>query len=880
MTARSDDVRGPRRLSSLPSRLFLPSHQWKYVFMSSRAIFPGSVGLVKKPTRITLNVKIVLRGSTLVFALAIAFNVLQTSCYKCDDADLMCGVLMPPRLRQSGQRSSLSSPCGPGRYYTHSGEGSECVTCPAGYYCEEGLAIPCPGGSYGPKEGLQTRVDCTICPAGFYCLEGTPSPQFLCPSGFFCEEGTATPNGSPCPAGTAGEQVGQTSRAACKRCSEGQYCPPGSSGLGLPCARGRFCPAGTLEEVKCPPGTFTPNQGAKSLKDCLKCPAGFHCPEGASDPVPCPSGSFNPLEGQADMADCRECYAGSACTQTGLTAPDMDCMQGFVCPPGSSKPNAPANACPPGTMSNRTDISDRSQCLQCPARYACLRGTGSVHRPPLPCSVGHYCPPGTKFPTQYKCPAGTWSAQTGLQTENECQPCPPGWYCLVGSSGPSGRCSSGHYCPEGTAYGGQFPCPAGTYSINMGNKQKEDCPTCPEGSFCVEGSSKPAPCPSATFRPRKGGQALEDCWTCPAGYFCPESTTVNPKLCGRGSFSDEGSTECSPCLSGHFCSNESTSEEAMLSVMVCPPGYLCSQGLARDPRRSAAFCPRGFYCPGGHIDPKPVPCPNGTYGERPGLSEVNECVPCPEGKYCYSQRPEDDPITSPTGLCPDGHHCPTGTGFMYSNPCQAGQYRSTASGHHGDVCVPCPSRHYCHKPGMETPSICPQGFYCPKGSSFAQPCPEGSYGSRSGLSNRSECSPCGAGWYCSGVGLAEPSGTCKDGFYCRARAIFATPMDGQTGDLCPPGSYCPPASPSPIPCPSGTFSNTSGLNSPLGCISCPPGLFCLGSNNTSPSGPCSPGYYCTGGSDSPIQYEVEEGHFTLERAFRPEPCPLGTFQPV
>lgn len=39
----------------------------------------------------------------------------------------------------------------------------------------------------------------------------------------------------------------------------------------------------------------------------------------------------------------------------------------------------------------------------------------------------------------------------------------------------------------------------------------------------------------------------------------------------------------------------------MLSVMVCPPGFLCSQGLARDPQRSATLCPRGFYCPGGGI---------------------------------------------------------------------------------------------------------------------------------------------------------------------------------------------------------------------------------------------------------------------------------------
>lgn len=40
-----------------------------------------------------------------------------------------------------------------------------CFT-PAGHYCVGGVAIPCPAGTYGPKEGLQRLRDCTICPAG------------------------------------------------------------------------------------------------------------------------------------------------------------------------------------------------------------------------------------------------------------------------------------------------------------------------------------------------------------------------------------------------------------------------------------------------------------------------------------------------------------------------------------------------------------------------------------------------------------------------------------------------------------------------------------------------------------------------------------------
>lgn len=35
-----------------------------------------------------------------------------------------------------------------------------------GHYCVGGVAIQCPAGTYGPKEGLQREKDCTICPAG------------------------------------------------------------------------------------------------------------------------------------------------------------------------------------------------------------------------------------------------------------------------------------------------------------------------------------------------------------------------------------------------------------------------------------------------------------------------------------------------------------------------------------------------------------------------------------------------------------------------------------------------------------------------------------------------------------------------------------------
>lgn len=66
-----------------------------------------------------------------------------------------------------------------------------------------------------------------------------------------------------------------------------------------------------------------------------------------------------------------------------------------------------------------------------------------------------------------------------------------------------------------------------------------------------------------------------------------------------------------------------------------------------------------------------------------------------------------------------------------------------------------------------------QGYYCSEGTSTPEPCPEGTYSSRSALSGGSECSPCGGGQYCAGVGLSEPSGSCRERFYCREGAKSA-----------------------------------------------------------------------------------------------------------
>ncbi|XP_075462630.1 uncharacterized protein LOC142498006 [Ascaphus truei] len=350
----------------------------------------------------------------------------------------------------------------------------------------------------------------------------------------------------------------------------------------------------------------------------------------------------------------------------------------------------------------------------------------------------------------------------------------------------------------------------------------------------------------------------------------------SPMPCGPGRFSDIGYSACLLCPAGHYCNEDRTSRERMMQLE-CPAGMLCPKGMAFFPEEDISACPQGYYCPGGNIDPNPRPCPNGTYGDHPGLGRLDECLLCPEWNYCYQEGQKPEGIPYPTGHCPQGHHCPSGTGFPFSYPCQPGSYWDISKPTSGvSACLPCPAGFFCDLLSLLTPKRCPAGFHCTRGSTQPEPCPEGTYSSRDGLSNESECKACDAGQFCAGEGLITSTGQCQEGYYCPGRASSPSPSHC----LCPAGSFCPVGSGLPTLCPSGTYSNQTGLVSLRLCLSCPPGMFCDGLAGHAPSGHCWPGYYCTAGSSTPIQHEVMEGFFSSDGAFRPEPCPPGTYQPL
>lgn len=68
-----------------------------------------------------------------------------------------------------------------------------------------------------------------------------------------------------------------------------------------------------------------------------------------------------------------------------------------------------------------------------------------------------------------------------------------------------------------------------------------------------------------------------------------------------------------------------------------------------------------------------------------------------------------------------------------------------------------------------------------------------------------DCLSCPGGRYCGSQGLTNWTGDCSAGFYCTVNSTSDSPLDGVTGDECPPGHYCPVQSPAPVPCPDGKW---------------------------------------------------------------------------
>ena len=790
-------------------------------------------------------------------ACASGYNSLEGWTY-CLNCDLMC-------------HGEGITACGLGQYMS----GTTCTACPQGYECDGNLKKACPPGYYsaasaaactacttGTYSNTPLATSCTTvtsgyianlpyigqfpcyrgtmpnslnnacisCTAGYQC--DTPSTPTACVAGYFCSpiglfESSAN-NQQACPSGYENASTGSSVITACTACTAGTYCPKASS-AGINCPYGHYCPQYSYmpDNFPCPIGTYNNAVAQTSLGSCTTCPAGSYCYQGAYGGYPCFEGYYCP-SGSNYPFWCSPGYTSvvGSIISTACTA----CAQGMYCPPGSYP-----LSCPAGTYNPNTALGFRwDACTTCTAGYSCSAIAQTVATT-YACSSGSYCPAGTEFADQYPCPAGTYTDSTSLTSVSGCTACPAGSYCKIESTS-AGQilCPRGYYCPLSTSYSHEYPCASGTFSWPLGNTVSTQCGACTAGYYCTPGASylsgycSPGSyCPASTILP--------DLNPCAAGTFMPYSNAT-------------ASTDCQACPPGSYCL------QGAPAPLPCPRGTYASSGSTTS-YSSCTSCSAGTYCEAGSSSP--TTCPDGYYS----LANAYECYECPGGYYCASGVKTQCSLgnycpegSSASITCPAGYYCTVGV--SEGTPCLAGTYVSSTGSTSSSACTQTTAGYYSIAGATAITGECEPGYYCIAGSAgpYNAPCAAGFYNTAPGGTASSSCSTCTAGYYCK-LGTAFPT-------------------------ICPEGSYCVAGSSSPTYCPSGTVGVGTGLTASTDCTSCPEGSFCSQPGLLVADGNCVLGYYCdsgsslsTGTSTCPAGGYCQPG-FPSQRA-----CPPGTYNP-
>lgn len=409
------------------------------------------------------------------------------------------------------------------------------MVCEPGYYCIDGIRIPCPAGVYGETNGLITAACTSVCPIGYYCPQGSQIPV-------------------PCPAGRFGAEVGLSDSSCSGPCDIGHWCPLASSS-----SRARQCPGGRYGPVEglrtshcsatCEPLAVLSDWGSRELPARLHVGSEYRTSEGlAEDLLPNLACVYN------------YCMEGYYCPNASFSATQVQCGDpSFYCPTGSEDPTIVSpghytigHYSRKGEMQSESDASTRIW--------------------QAPCESGFFCRRGVKR----RCAAGRFGADPAEQSRDCSGPCDLGFFCKEGSSNrrqnPCGNPSV--FCPSGSS--SPHIVPAGYYSVNGTDSTRSAILHCPPGHYCVSGIKRPC----AAGRYSAEGSLTMDCdGLCTAGYYCPvASTSETQHSCPAGRYGHAGMTDDSClgiCARGYYCPLNSTSPQQHKcggEYVYCPVG--------------------------------------------------------------------------------------------------------------------------------------------------------------------------------------------------------------------------------------------------------------------------------------------------------------------
>lgn len=496
-----------------------------------------------------------------------------------------------------------------------------------GFTCQAGEVLNTPGNarekessSHSSSSSLNSNNNinqvprCLHCPAGTFASKDTLKCS-SCPRGWY-QDTTRQASCRQCPDGTYTKQEGSKSLADCiPICGYGSY---SSTGL-VPCHQ---CPShtwsgeppkeGMKECTKCSPKTFTYSPGSTSEEECkAKCPPGTYSETGLEPCSPCPIHYYQELEGQTS---CKECSGKERTLRPGALSPEA-CSSGqsqcssITCQNGGIcviLNHEPTCYCPAGFSGSFCE-NDINECLSEP----CYNGGTCIDHP-----QGYSC----------KCPQGYSGHQCQL-VKSECKndTCPERAMCqdLPGLGNVNCLCKSGYEGPSCNIT--INPC-----EINGVNPCENDAHCIPlkQGRYkCV--------CPIG-WTGRKCEINVDDCADEPCALGANCTDLINDFKCdcptgftGKRCHQKVDLCSNSPCVNG-ICVDKLFHREC-----ICNPGWIgvaCEVNIdecASDPCENNGECidlVNGFKCA----------CDNGYTGSR-CQHPIDSCEekPCQNGGTCF-----------------------------------------------------------------------------------------------------------------------------------------------------------------------------------------------------------------------------------------------------
>jgi hypothetical protein len=783
-------------------------------------------------------------------------------------------------------------------------------------------------GTYKDASGSQA---CTSCAAGKYGTEIGASVKTacqVCAKGTF-QESTSSRSCSLCPVGKYSDKLGAVSVSTCEPCGAHASSVAGSSDVtNCQCNRGYSGIDGGATCQACSPGKFKPESGNQSCTECPRntssafsgstsnlsctCNLGYSGPDrefctacrlgkfkdvlGTSDCIPCVEGKYGPEIALISESNCLVCPAYSY-PAAGRTKIHCTCNAGYTGPDGGEECTAciagtykgfngssPCTLCSAGKYSEETHQTSESTCLGCPAETSSLPGSGS--------KTGCICNAGYSGPDGGICSACTNGQYKDVNGSSACSECPRNTFSSSFAATSKSTCIS---CPAGSiSKAGSVILPNCTCNKGYGkNAAENSCEACEAGKYSNIVAWAPCiTCPTHMTSPR-GSSDIADC-LCNAGFTGPNSGPCSECEAGTHKFT-VGNALCSFCLPGTYALEGSSlctqcPEKTYIdfwgarSIEYC----LCNLGYTGQNGGPCTACEAGKYKQrlGNEAC---SPCPHGKYSAKIAVGHASECQRCPDHAYTVAAGSNaQTKCVCNIGYAGSSRSC---------NPCIAGFYNNVLG---STACSACPQGKYSAMLSSSSCLLCPEnshtltegsavckcnvGFHGPDGGACL-PCKAGTYKDTSGSA---ACSECPAGTFSSSIAAVSDGTctTCPSGTFsaigsasdtecsCNVGYSGATP---QACTSCVAGKYKDVVgTTSCLPCPRGTYGETSAAISQSQCVPCPANSdsVVLGSKNKDDCA-CNMGYTGENGQDCLAclagTYKAVSGPMSCEM------CPAGKF---